>query len=107
MFFPSQWLGGTDFDRSPGTASTIGLTNFGGSINLLSRQLSPDPGLRATYSYGSWNTRLLGLDHDSGDVGKSNFTVDFHQLLSDCGPTLRTPFPRAFHHAIGAAILGV
>ncbi len=34
--FPAQWLGSTDFDRSPGQASTFGPTNFGGSINLLS-----------------------------------------------------------------------
>ena len=37
-FFPSQWLGGIDFDRSPGTASTIGPTPFGGSIHLLSQR---------------------------------------------------------------------
>jgi iron complex outermembrane receptor protein len=30
-FFPSQWLGGIDFDRSPGSASTVGPTPFGGS----------------------------------------------------------------------------
>ena len=37
VFFPSQWIGGVDFDRSPGTASTTGPTPFGGSIHLLSR----------------------------------------------------------------------
>lgn len=36
-FFPSQFIAGVDFDRSPGTASSIGPTNFGGTINLLSR----------------------------------------------------------------------
>ena len=36
-FFPTQFLGGIDFDRSPGTASTIGYAPFGGSINLLSK----------------------------------------------------------------------
>ena len=39
-FFPSQWIGGVDFDRSPGTASTIGPTPFGGSIHLLSKPLT-------------------------------------------------------------------
>jgi len=28
-FFPGQWIGGTDFDRSPGGASSVGPTNFG------------------------------------------------------------------------------
>jgi iron complex outermembrane receptor protein len=30
-FIPGQWIGGANFDRSPGSASTIGPTNFGGS----------------------------------------------------------------------------
>src|SRR5215467_14560873 len=37
-FIPGQWSGGANFDRSPGSAATIGPTNFGGSINLLTRQ---------------------------------------------------------------------
>ena len=36
-FFPAQWDGGVDFDRSPGTASTIGPDPFGGTIHLLSK----------------------------------------------------------------------
>ena len=83
VFFPGQWIGGTDFDRSPGSASTFGPTNFGGSINLLSRDLTSAPDVRGTLSYGSFNTRLLGLDYDSGQLGKSSFTVDLHQMLSD------------------------
>ena len=39
-FFPAPWIGGVDFDRSPGSASTVGPTPFGGSINLLSRDVS-------------------------------------------------------------------
>src|SRR5689334_3752775 len=57
-FFPGQFIGQTVFDRSPGSASTIGPTNFGGSINMLSHQLSADENIRATFSYGSFNTRL-------------------------------------------------
>jgi iron complex outermembrane receptor protein len=87
-FFPGQWLGATDFDRSPGTASTLGPDNFGGSINLLSRDLESSPDVRATGSYGSFNTRLLGLQLDSGQFGfggdkKSSLFIDVHQLLSD------------------------
>jgi iron complex outermembrane receptor protein len=82
-FFPGQWIGGVDFDRSPGSASTIGPQNFGGSINLLSPDLTSSPDIRASASYGSFNTRLLDLKVDSGQLGKSSFTVDLHQLLSD------------------------
>ena len=84
--FPAQWLGGVDFDRSPGQASTFGPTNFGGSINLLSPDLQPSQDIRATAAYGSFNTRLLQLDYDSGQFGpgnKNSLLIDIHQLLSD------------------------
>src|SRR6185312_166439 len=70
-FFPSQWLGGIDFDRSPGTASTIGPTPFGGSIHLLSRPVSPVQNVRGQFSYSSYNTRLYDGEFDSGNLGKA------------------------------------
>jgi iron complex outermembrane receptor protein len=84
--FPSGWTDSVDFDRSPGLASTFGPTNFGGSINLQSPQLFPDPDIRASASYGSFNTRLFQLDADSGFFGKgskNSFLMDIQQLLSD------------------------
>jgi iron complex outermembrane receptor protein len=44
------------------------------------------PDIRATASYGSFNTRMLALDIDSGQFGpdkKSSLTINLHQLLSD------------------------
>ncbi len=84
--FPSGWTASADFDRSPGLASTFGPTNFGGSINLQSPSLFPDPDIQATASYGSFNTRLFQLDADSGFFGKgskNSFLMDIQQLLSD------------------------
>lgn len=84
--FPSGWTDSVDFDRSAGLASDIGPTNFGGSIHLNSPPLFPDPDIQATISGGSWNTRLLQLDADSGFFGpgnKSSFLMDIQQLLSD------------------------
>ncbi len=84
--FPSGWTAGVDFDRSAGLASNFGPTNFGGSIHLQSPQLFPDPDVQATLSYGSWNTRVLQLDADSGFFGpgsKNSFLMDIQQLLSD------------------------
>ncbi len=71
-FFPSQWLGGVDFDRSPGTASTIGPTPFGGSIHLLSRDVSPVQSIRGGVSYGSWGTLLADVQYDSGELRSGN-----------------------------------
>jgi iron complex outermembrane receptor protein len=85
-FFPSQFIAGVDFDRSPGTAASIGPTNFGGTVNLLSRSVAYTPDIRATASYGSFNTRMLALDLDSGQFGpgkKSSLTINVHQMLSD------------------------
>ncbi len=85
-FFPAQFLGGIDFDRSPGTASTIGPAPFGGSIHLLSKDLSPMQNVRGQFSYGSFNTILYDGEYDSGDLfggHKLNFQIDVHHLRSD------------------------
>jgi iron complex outermembrane receptor protein len=84
--FPSGWTDTVDFDRSPGLASNFGPTNFGGSINMQSPQLFPDPDIRGTINYGSFNTRVLQLDADSGFFGpgsRNSFLMNIQQLLSD------------------------
>jgi iron complex outermembrane receptor protein len=88
-FFPAQWIGGVDFDRSPGTASTIGPTPFCGSIHLLSEPLSSQMSIAATGSYGTWNTELYEGTFNSGNFGlfggapKSNVWVDVHHMTSN------------------------
>ena len=86
-FFPAPWIGGVDFDRSPGSASTIGPTPFGGSINLLSRDLSPVTNIRGGVSYGSFNTILTDVQVESGNFGgavhRSTLFADFNRLTSD------------------------
>jgi iron complex outermembrane receptor protein len=85
-FFPSQFLGGIDFDRSPGTASTIGYAPFGGSINLLSKPFSPEQNIRGGISYGSFNTKLIDGEYDSGFFGPGKrfaLNMDIHHLGSD------------------------
>ena len=85
-FFPAQFLGGIDFDRSPGTAANIGPTPFGGSIHLLSKDMSPVQNVRGQFAYGSFNTYLYDGQFDSSDVlpnKKFNFQLDIHHLQSD------------------------
>jgi iron complex outermembrane receptor protein len=85
-FFPSQWVGGVDFDRSPGTASTIGPTPFGGSIHLLSEPLTSEQDIRGTFSYGTWNTKLYDGAYNAGAFApghKMNMFVDWHRMTSD------------------------
>src|SRR5262249_5314391 len=85
-FFPPQFIGQTVFDRSPGTASTIGPDNFGGSINMMSRILNPTSNLRATVSYGSFNTKLVDGAYDTGQFGpggKMSMRFDILRIGSD------------------------
>jgi iron complex outermembrane receptor protein len=85
-FFPSQWIGGVNFDRSPGSAATIGPTPFGGSIHLLSKEMPSQMNIRANAIYGSWNTQLYDGEMDTGNFGPSgrqNVSVDVHHMTSD------------------------
>src|SRR5262245_37983961 len=86
VFFPAQTIGSTVFDRSPGSAATIGPSTFGGSVNLLSRSLASDRLLNATVSYGSFNTRLVDVEFNLGPLGadgRSRFVADVHDMRSD------------------------
>lgn len=84
-FFPDPWTGSVDFDRSPGTASTIGPTPFGGSIHLLSPDLATTPILQGSYSYASFHTHIIDLNYDTGWFAqrKSNLWVDVQHMMSD------------------------
>jgi iron complex outermembrane recepter protein len=85
-FFPGPWIGGVDFDRSPGSASTIGPTPFGGSVNLLSKDVPSQHAVRGSVSYGSFNTLLLDGQYDSGSIGanhKTSLSLDVHRMTSD------------------------
>ena len=84
-FFPTQWIGGIDFDRSPGTASTIGPTPFGGSIHMLSKDVSPVQNISGGISYGSWGTLLADAQFDSGNLlanHKFSFWLDVQHMDS-------------------------
>ncbi|HWZ49246.1 MAG TPA: TonB-dependent receptor, partial [Herbaspirillum sp.] len=93
VFFPGPFLGGTVVDRSPGSASTIGVATFNGSINLLSRNLDPQESSTVSGSLGSWNTHTLGFEHETGQFGEDgnqnllftaqNMTSDGYQTYND------------------------
>ncbi len=90
-FFPGLWIGSVDFDRSPGDAATIGPSPFGGSINLLSKDVPAQQSVRGTVSYGSFNTTLVDAQYDSGSLGanhKTSMTADVHDMTSSGFQTL-------------------
>ena len=84
VFFPAQTIGSTVFDRSPGSAASIGPSTYGGSVNLISQPLSSQQQLSGTASYGSFNTRLFDVQFDSGSMGgKSRLLIEGHRTQSD------------------------
>jgi iron complex outermembrane receptor protein len=99
VFFPAQTIGSTVFDRSPGSAVSIGPSTYGGSVNLLSRSLNPGAQLNGSVSYGSFNTRLMDVEFNSGRFGgngKSRLMVDAHEMRSDGYQTFNSQDRRAF-----------
>jgi iron complex outermembrane receptor protein len=99
VFFPAQTIGSTVFDRSPGSAASIGPSTFGGSVNMLSRALTPDPEISGTVSYGSFKTRLFDAEVDSGRFGpggKSRLLVEGHEMKSDGYQTFNYQDRKAF-----------
>jgi iron complex outermembrane receptor protein len=83
-YFPASMLGGVIVDRGPGNASDMGQSNFGGSINLLSRTSSDTAKVNAFSSLGSFGTWLLGTTADSGRMSNgSTLTFTFQHLSSE------------------------
>ena len=90
-FFPGPWIGGVSFDRSPGTASTIGPATYGGAINLLSPEVPTRQSASFLVSYGSFNTLLVDGAYNSGLLGPHknlSLMLDVHQLTSNGFETL-------------------
>jgi iron complex outermembrane receptor protein len=92
-FFPGPWIGGVDFDRSPGSASTIGQATYGGSINLLSPEVPSVQSIQPQFSYGSFNTLLVDGQYSTGMLGPRQnigLAVDVHHMTSDGFQTLNS-----------------
>ncbi|HUK33101.1 MAG TPA: TonB-dependent receptor, partial [Vicinamibacterales bacterium] len=99
VFFPAQTIGSTVFDRSPGSAASIGPSTYGGSVNMLSRSLPAEMQVNGTVSYGSFNTRLFDGEFDSGKFGSDGnqrLLIEGHQMLSDGYQTYNYQDRKAF-----------
>ena len=84
-YVPAAAIGHVDFDRSPGTASDIGTSNFGGTIHFFSPTLSNDAHVRAEMTYGSFNTYQVLGDINSGSFlhNKAHFWLNGDYQSSD------------------------
>ncbi|MCU6501285.1 TonB-dependent receptor [Rugamonas sp. A1-17] len=85
-YFPARIIGGMVIERGPGNASNLGQATFGGSINLFSKELSTEFRFSPYATYGSWNTKILGAEIDSGQLerfGDARMMFNASRLTSD------------------------
>ncbi len=84
-YVPSAAIGYVDFDRSPGTASDIGPSNFGGSIHFFSPRLDDDRWVKGEVTYGSWNTEQYLGEINAGSFlhNKGHFWLEGDYQTSD------------------------
>lgn len=85
-YFMSQDLGGITVDRGPGDASNIGYATFGGTIAVESKNPMAKTNFNAYATVGSWNTRMVGAEFDTGvmkNYGDGAAFVDYRQVSTD------------------------
>ncbi len=71
-YFPAKLLGRVTVDRGPGSASTIGMATFGGTIALETKDPRTEASFVPTLSYGSWKTRLAHFETNTGLLPQTN-----------------------------------
>lgn len=86
-YVPAPAISYVDFDRSPGTASDVGPTNFAGSVHLFSPKMGNAMAIKGSESYGSFNTNEYLGEFNSGLFGgknpKANLWFEGHHMTSD------------------------
>ncbi len=85
-YFPGTTIGSINVERGPGNAGNLGASTYGGSINMYSETLNPDMGLKAEAMRGSWDTAMVDLNLQSGDIaglGKTRVLADFSDVQTD------------------------
>lgn len=81
--FVAHDMGEAEVDRGPGTASTIGKATFGGTLGFRSKTPSEDPSVTAYATYGSWNTKGIGGEIDTGRTVVGRMFFDVQHTTSD------------------------
>jgi iron complex outermembrane receptor protein len=86
-YVPAPAISYVDFDRSPGTASDVGPTNFAGSVHMFSPKMGDAMAITGSESYGSFNTNEYLGQFNSGLFGgknpKANLWFEGHHMTSD------------------------
>jgi iron complex outermembrane receptor protein len=76
-YFMAQDIGNVVVDRGPGNAGTFGNATFGGTVYMQSADPKKTMGLTTLLSFGSFNTQLVGVRFDTGEVSEWGGTRAF------------------------------
>ena len=85
-YFPAKLIGQMVIDRGPGTASTIGLATFGGTMALYSKDPRTEMSFVPTLSYGSFGTKLGHFEGNSGvlsSLGNGSVIASYQRMETD------------------------
>jgi iron complex outermembrane receptor protein len=85
VFFPAPFTGGAEFDRSPGTAASIGRRPSAARSTCSRATLRASPDDRQPLAR-NLNTQLYDVDYNSGQLG-ANGRTDFVVMHTTCHPT--------------------
>ncbi|KXW57227.1 Fe(3+) dicitrate transport protein FecA precursor [Ferrovum myxofaciens] len=85
-YFLGQDTGEVTVDRGPGRASTVGDSTYGGTIALRSNDPQGDPAATVRSQVGSFNSRLVGFQYDTGvmqNYGDASGFIDYNHYQTD------------------------
>ena len=85
-YFPAKLIGRVVVDRGPGTASTIGLATFGGTMALYSKDPRTAMSFVPTLSAGSFGTRLGHFEANTGllpGLGNGSAIFSYQRMTTD------------------------
>ena len=85
-YFPAKLIGKVVVDRGPGTASTIGLATFGGTMALYSKDPRTAMSFVPTLSAGSFGTRLGHFEFNTGllpALGGASAIFSYQRMETD------------------------
>jgi len=85
-YFPAKLIGRVVVDRGPGTASTIGLATFGGTMALFSKDPRTTMSFVPTLSAGSFGTRLGHFEANTGllpALGNGSAIFSYQRMTTD------------------------
>ena len=79
-YFVAHDLARIVVNRGPGPASTVGSATFGGDVELSSRTLSSRPDVNPYATFGSFGTKLYGVQAETGTLyGGGQFLIDIQR----------------------------